>query len=96
VSGVELRLTLGSEQIREIAVAVAAILREDLAASANGPEYFGVSGAADYLAVPVGRLRKLIARHEVAFHQEALGCRITLARADLDRYLESQRLEARS
>jgi excisionase family DNA binding protein len=96
VSGIELRLRLDNDQIREIARAVAEILRADLAPATNTPEYFTVADAADYLGITVGRLRKVIARREITIHQEGRGCRIVLARADLDGYLARLRVEVRS
>jgi excisionase family DNA binding protein len=96
VSGIELRLVLDDDQIHEIALAVADILRADLAPTTNTAEHFTVTDAANYLGITVGRLRKLIARRQIPIHQEAPGCRIVPARTDLDHYLANRRQEARS
>ena len=48
------------------------------------PEWMSVEKAAKYLDVSQERLRKLQARREIPFHQEAPGCRIFFRRHDLD------------
>jgi hypothetical protein len=41
------------------------------------------------------RIRKLIARREIPFHQEGVGCRVFLARRDLTAWMAASKHEAR-
>ena len=75
-----------------IAERLAAIVLRRLAEQgSNGRAWFDVEGAADYLAMPVERLRKLIGRRAIPFHQEAPGHRVFLSRPDLDAWMASSR-----
>lgn len=59
------------------------------------PEWMSVERAAKYLDVSPERLRKLQARREIPFHQEAPGCRVFFRRHDLDDWMSAFRLPAR-
>lgn len=91
MSGVELRLVLDDDQLDVIAGRVAAILRVEQPIQTDVPAYFDTKAAAVYLGCSEQRVRKLIARRKVPFHQEAVGCRITFARHDLDQWMAAQR-----
>ena len=60
------------------------------------PAWMSIPAAANYMGVTEGRMRKLIARREIVFHQEDKGCRILLARGDLDRHMEKRRTDLES
>lgn len=60
------------------------------------PEWMSVERAAKYLDVSPERLRKLQARREIPFHQEAPGCRVFYRRHDLDDWMTGFRLPART
>ena len=75
---------------------------ETLAAIANavtplptGQTWFSVESAAVYLDCAPQRVRKLVARREIAYHQEDVGHRVTFHRDDLDDYLMNRRNERR-
>lgn len=51
------------------------------------PEWMSVETAAGYLDVSPERVRKLVARREIPFSQEAPGCRVFFRRADLDKWM---------
>jgi excisionase family DNA binding protein len=57
------------------------------------PEYMNVDTAARYLDASPERLRKLVARREIPYHQEAPGCRVFLNRHDLDQWMNTLRRE---
>ena len=59
------------------------------------PEWMSVEKAAKYLDVSPERLRKLQARREIPFHQEAPGCRVFFRRHDLDDWMSGFRMPAR-
>jgi excisionase family DNA binding protein len=67
---------------------VAAALAARLEAPASSP-WLDVNGAASYLACSRERVRKLVARKEVPFHQEGPGSRIFFNRGELDEWLLS-------
>jgi excisionase family DNA binding protein len=52
--------------------------------------WFDVEGAADHLSCSTERLRKLVQRRQVPFHQERAGGRIFFNRNELDEWLLSQ------
>jgi excisionase family DNA binding protein len=86
----------------ELLEAIAALVEERLAerlaapaASEPWPEYMSVDTAGRYLDVSAERIRKLVARREIPFHQEGRGCRVLLNRRDLDAWMAGQRHEAR-
>ena len=92
-------IALPAEVIEHLVEAVAARVLARLGGQRDGRTWFDVEGAADYLAMPVERLRKLIGRRAIPFHQEAPGHRISPNRSDLDgcgwRPLVTPREEAR-
>jgi excisionase family DNA binding protein len=53
------------------------------------PAWMSVDTAARYLDVSPERVRKLIARREIPFYQEAPGCRVLFQRAELDGWMTS-------
>jgi excisionase family DNA binding protein len=53
------------------------------------PAWMSVATAARYLDCSEERLRKLVARQEIPFSQEAVGCRISFSRIDLDAWMAS-------
>jgi excisionase family DNA binding protein len=59
------------------------------------PEWLSVETAARYLDVSPERLRKLQARREIPYHQEAPGCRVLFRRRDLDEWMTGFRQPAR-
>jgi excisionase family DNA binding protein len=92
-----------------IAVSIPAAVVDDLVAAvaervldtltlpdhaAPWPEWMSVESAARYMDVSPERLRKLVARREVPFHQEGRRCRVLFRRRDLDEWLNSLRQPA--
>lgn len=69
--------------------------RIDALATHDQREWFNVESAADYLDVSPERVRKLQARREIPYHQEAPGCRVLFRRVDLDEWMRSLRHDAR-
>ncbi len=62
----------------------------EVAARIGAPEtspWLDVAGAAEYLSCSPERIRKLVARREVPFHQERPGGRIFLHKRELDEWL---------
>src|SRR5262249_18360033 len=90
---VNVELTVPDDVLDEIARRTAEIVLAQLAADRGSarPEYLDVKAAAAYSGMTVGRLRKLIERRKVAVSQEARGCRIFVARRDLDAWMEERR-----
>jgi excisionase family DNA binding protein len=83
---VQLDLTL-------LASAIARRVVDDLTAVLAVPSsspWLDVAGAADYLACSPERVRKLVQRREVPFHQERRGGRVFLNRYELDRWLSEK------
>jgi excisionase family DNA binding protein len=72
---------------RRIRQALASVTAETMSG------YVDVEGAAAYLGVPVGRVRKLVASRSIPFHQEDAGCRITFGLRDLDQWMSISRVE---
>jgi excisionase family DNA binding protein len=62
--------------------AIAAALERPIDDSAR-QEWMNVESAARYLDVSPERVRKLVARREIPFTQEAPGCRVFFSRSDL-------------
>lgn len=60
------------------------------------PAWMSVETASRYLDVSPERLRKLQARREIPFHQEAPGCRVFFRRHDLDEWMAAFRLPTRT
>jgi excisionase family DNA binding protein len=89
--------------LTEIVERLRAELREECRAqvraeieAASWPEWMSVETAARYLDASPERLRKLVARREIPFHQEAPGCRVFFARRDLDDWMTSCRHEGQA
>jgi len=81
-----------------IAAAVAARALELLGAQLEQeawPEWMSGEKAAKYLDVSAERLRKLQARRQIPFHQEAPGCRVFFRRRDLDDWMSRSQEPAR-
>jgi excisionase family DNA binding protein len=53
------------------------------------PSWMSVQTAARYLDMPEGRIRKLVARGEIPYHQEDVGCRISFSRTEVDAWMAS-------
>ena len=59
------------------------------------PEWMAIETAARYLDVSPQRLRKLVARRQIPYHQEDKGCRILFRRTDLDHWMSGFHVPAR-
>jgi excisionase family DNA binding protein len=70
--------------VERIAAEVAARL-----AVPEASPWLDVAGAAEYLSCSPERIRKLIARREIPFHQERPGSRVFFHRRELDEWLLS-------
>jgi len=68
-----------------IAARVAELLAEQ--PPTNASPWMGVDGAADYLSCSPERIRKLIQRRAIPFHQERPGGRVFLNRLEIDRWM---------
>jgi excisionase family DNA binding protein len=79
----DLHLGLLAELIADL---VAAQLSEDAPAS----PWLDVAGAAAHLSCSPERLRKLVARRSIPFHQERSGGRLFFHRRELDDWLLEQ------
>jgi excisionase family DNA binding protein len=90
---VELRLVIQGEQVSALAALVADVLHGQVHASAGEawPEWMNVDTAAGYLDCAKERIRKLVARRDIPFHQEAPGCRIFFRRQELDAWMAASR-----
>lgn len=51
------------------------------------PAFMSIATLATYVDMPVERIRKLIARHEIPYLQEAPGCRVFFDRVAIDTWL---------
>jgi excisionase family DNA binding protein len=60
------------------------------------PEWLSVETAARYLDVSPERVRKLQARGDLPFYQEAPGCRVLFSRRELDDWLACFRRSSRA
>lgn len=84
-----------SDALAEIKAQIKAELLAELRGSPEAepwPEWLSIETASRYLDVPVGRLRKLVARNQIPFHQEAKGCRVTFRKRDIDAWLDGFRI----
>jgi excisionase family DNA binding protein len=88
---VELRLVLDDEALTGIAEQVAEILRSRPKDGESWAEWLNVSSAARYLDCSPERIRKLVARRAIPFHQEDVGCRVMFSRPDLDAWMKTFR-----
>jgi excisionase family DNA binding protein len=91
LNGARVPVTLADDALDEISAAL-----EHNDADPVWPEWMSVETAARYLDVSPERLRKLQARREIPYSQEASGCRVFFRRADLDAWMTSQRTPART
>ena len=90
---VELRLLIQGEQVTALAALVANLLRAQAQppGSESWPEWMNIATAASYLDCTPERVRKLVARREIPYHQEAPGCRIFFRREELDTWMAASR-----
>jgi excisionase family DNA binding protein len=72
-----------------------AALEATTPADTGWPEWMNLETAAAYLDSSPERIRKLVARREIPYHQEAPGCRLSFKRHDLDQHMRTQRIEPR-
>lgn len=91
LNGVAVPVELGDEALAAIAAALPAPTGRD-----EWPAWMPVERAAEYLGCSCERLRKLAARRQIPFSQEAKGCRLEFCREELDEWMRSRRVEARS
>jgi len=89
----ELRVVIQTEQLSALAALLADLLHgHDHAAEGEAqPEWMNIDSAASYLDCTKERIRKLVTRLEIPFHQEAPGCRIFFRRSELDSWMASSR-----
>jgi excisionase family DNA binding protein len=95
----QLTLTIPDKLVDAIAAAVAEHLLPVLRTAGDGerwPEWMAIETAARYLDVSPQRLRKLVARRQIPFHQEDRGCRVLFRRSDLDEWMAEFRVPTRS
>jgi excisionase family DNA binding protein len=67
---------------------IAAEVAARLVAPGSSP-WLDVNGAAEYLACSPERIRKLIARRDIPYHQEGPGSRVFFNKGELDEWLLS-------
>jgi excisionase family DNA binding protein len=95
----ELGLYIPDTVIEALATAVSERLLPALHAADAAqpwPEWMAIDTAARYLDVSPQRLRKLVSRREIPFHQEDKGCRVLFRRGDLDDWMSSFHVPART
>jgi excisionase family DNA binding protein len=95
----KLGLTIPEEVIEALAVAVSERLLPALRAASETerwPEWMAIDTAARYLDVSPQRLRKLVAQRQIPFHQEDKGCRVLFRRGDLDDWMSTFHIPART
>jgi len=95
----DLNLTVPDEVIEALAIAVSQRLLPALRAAGEmerWPEWMAVETAARYLDVSPQRLRKQVAQRQIPFHQEDKGCRVLFRRSDLDEWMSSFHVPART
>src|SRR4051812_16623522 len=86
-----------AEVLEAIVAEVTARVVEELRAAddRSWPEWMSVETAARYLDVSPERVRKLQARRDIPYCQEARGCRVLFRRRDLDDWMASYEQPAR-
>ena len=91
----DLTVIVPAEVVEQIARRAAEIALSELDARADRqpPEWMGVERAAEHLGCSSERLRKLIARRKIPFHQEGPRCRVSFNRRDLDNWMRAHRSE---
>jgi excisionase family DNA binding protein len=91
----QLHFSLDSDQLAELAARVLELLHAELARSVEPwPDWMSIETASRYLDCTIERLRKLVARHQIPYHQDGPGCRIFFHRPDLDHWMHTFRHEA--
>jgi excisionase family DNA binding protein len=83
----ELALTVPDALVEAIAVRVAELMADRLAAPAAEP-WIGVPEAAEHIGAPVSRVYDLVARRELVPGRD--GRRIAFRRSQLDAYMERE------
>ena len=94
----QLGLAISDELLEAFAAAVAERLLPVLRSAANGdpwPAWMSIETAARYLDVSPQRLRKLVARRQIPYHQDGRGCRLLFRRTDLDQWMAGFRVPTR-
>lgn len=93
---IEVSLALDDALIGSIAERVADLLspQRDNEESA-WPEWMNIDTLARYLDCSPQRIRKLVARREIPFAQEAAGCRISFCRRSIDEWLRGVEIPER-
>jgi excisionase family DNA binding protein len=83
-------LLLPDDAVQALAERVATLVQERMATAegaAGWPAWMDVKAAASYLGCEATVVRKLIQHRKIRYSQEAPGCRIWIARLDLDTWL---------
>ena len=99
MSDQQLGLVIPDAVVEAIAIAVSERLLPTLQQAGGSkpwPEWMAIETAASYLDVSPQRLRKLVSRREIPFHQEDKGCRVLFRRGDLDDWMSSFHVPART
>jgi excisionase family DNA binding protein len=86
LNGVPFPVELGDEQLAAIAAHLPASGEQE-----PWPQWLSVETAARYLDCSPERVRKLVARRQIPFAQEAKGCRVSFDRDDLDEWMCGKR-----
>lgn len=86
INGIPVPLELNDQALAKIAAAVAT----DTTTTDTWPGWMNVETAARYLDVSPERVRKLVARRQIPYAQEAPGCRVFFARNELDHWMQIQ------
>jgi hypothetical protein len=82
-AAIALRLTVSPADLAPLAAAIAFLLPS--ATTPEGwPEWMSVETVARYIDCTPERIRKLVARREIPFSQEAHGCRLSFGRHSID------------
>ena len=96
-SPIEVSLSLDEALIGSIAERVASLLSSERPTEESAwPEWMNVETLARYLDCSPERIRKLVARREIPFAQEAAGCRISFRRQSIDAWLRDLEIPRRS
>lgn len=94
---IEVSLALDDALIGSIAERVAKLLAPERDDEAGAwPEWMNIETLARYLDCSPQRIRKLVARREIPFAQEAAGCRISFCRRSIDEWLRDSEIPHRS
>lgn len=97
MNGIEFSFALDDAQLGALAKRVAHLLSGEGDAAADAwPEWMNVETLARYLDCSPERIRKLVARREIPFAQEAAGCRISFCRRSIDEWLRDVEIRERT